>query len=295
MYDLDALARSQWGLLTTEQLRVAYTARQISVLVRQGTLVNMHIGVYRLAGAPNTWQQQVHGALLAVPHGVASHESAASIHGLRIPPTEHVHVTVRKGRSSARNSLQVHRLDLLDHHIHVVDRFRCTTVERTFVDIAGRLSPRELAFALDEAVIARKTTYRAVADVLCEAGSKGRKGAALLRSLLDERLPLADSVDSTITIMVLKAVKRARLPKPETEYCVSTKLGPYYIDVAWPRFKVGAEADGYTVHSASRVRHSNDRRRRNELETLGWKILNFTYDMSVDEVTSVLRANLQPN
>lgn len=56
---------------------------------------------------------------------------------------------------------------------------------------------------------------------------------------------------------------------------------------------IGAESDGYNVHTASRKRHTDDRRRRNELETLGWRILNFTYDMSVEEIAAVLEVNLR--
>lgn len=292
MQDLDGMAREQWGVLTTEQLRAVYTPRQIHVFVERGQLINLHVGVYRIAGAPDVWQQRVKAALLAVPRSVASFESAARVYALRIPFTGETHVTIAKGRSNGRSSLLVHRADLPSHHVGFVNGFWCTTIERTCVDLAADLRARDLAFAIDEAVIAGKTTFRAIDDVLREVGTKGRKGAAMFRKLLDERLPLADSVDSKITLKVLKAVAQAKLPKPETEHHVSTKLGPYYIDAAWPESKIGAEADGYSVHGASRVRHTKDRRRRNELETLGWKILNFTHDMSIDEIATVLHSNL---
>jgi very-short-patch-repair endonuclease len=119
------------------------------------------------------------------------------------------------------------------------------------------------------------------------------RGIRNLDALLRERLPLAEGFEKGIELKVLRAARRANVPQPETQFKVLTKYGPYFIDAAWPDRKVGAEADGYSVHSTSRHRHNADRRRRNELETLGWRILNFTYDMSVAEVAAVLKANLK--
>jgi hypothetical protein len=289
---LDQIACRQWGLLTRSQVLLHLKRHQLEWMLNRKQLLLMTKGVYRMAGAPTTWQQAVAAQLLVMPDAVASHITAAAIHGLRMNRDNVVHLTVPKRRSHARDGVRVHQSDVAEQHRTMVRGIRCTTVERTIIDVASVLTRGQLAFMLNEAVVGGKTTYQRVHQALMDAGSNGRKGAKQLRSVLTEHLPLPEGIDSGIVLQVLKAVEKTTLPRPVIEHRVLTRLGPYFIDVAWPEHKVGAEADGYNVHATSRKRHSGDRRRRNELETLNWKILNFTFDMTTAEIAVVLRANL---
>lgn len=292
MEELDHLARRQWGLLTHEQVLNHVTRHELAWMLKTRRLLNMHRGIYRMAGAPITWQQEAAAALMALPFGVASHFTAARLHGLPFGDSELPHVTLPKTSSHVRSDIEIHRSDIPDSQIVVTQRITCTTVERTIVDLAGELRRPQLAFLIDEAVIGNKTTFAKVADALSAYETRGRKGVRSLNALLKERLPLAEGFDQGIELKVLKAAKKAKLPQPRTQHKVLTKYGPYFVDAAWPGQMVGAESDGFSVHSASRKRHNEDRRRRNELETLGWKILSFTFDMKVDEVAAVLKANV---
>jgi very-short-patch-repair endonuclease len=191
------------------------------------------------------------------------------------------------------NGVNLHRSSLPKTQLTVVSGIRCTNVERTIIDCAGELPESQLSRAINEAVIAGKTTYVSISTLLDAIGHGGRKGVTALSQILQQHLPITGELQSFIQLKVVRAARRGRLPIPVTEYRVDAKNGPYFIDVAWPEFKIGAEADGFSVHGTSRVRHTKDRRRRNELETLGWKIVNFTHEMSVEEISDVLVANIK--
>jgi hypothetical protein len=139
-------------------------------------LINVYRGVYRLTGAPVTWKQQLVAALLVLPNGVASHTSAARLHGLRVEIDDTVHITMPKSSSHVRSAIALHRSALRDDEITVMQRLTCTTVERTLVDLASILSRAQLRFVLDEAVIAAKTSFVAVEAARRSCGSGGRKG-----------------------------------------------------------------------------------------------------------------------
>ena len=60
------------------------TARQVHDRRAAGLLVPVHQGVYRLAGSPRSWNQDVLAACMAAgPTAVASHRAAAWLWGLR--------------------------------------------------------------------------------------------------------------------------------------------------------------------------------------------------------------------
>jgi hypothetical protein len=164
------------------------------------------------------------------------------------------------------NGVNLHRSSLPKTQLTVVSGIRCTNVERTIIDCAGELPESQLSRAINEAVIAGKTTYVSISTLLDAIGHGGRKGVTALSQILQQHLPITGELQSFIQLKVVRAARRGRLPIPVTEY---------------------------RVHGTSRVRHTKDRRRRNELETLGWKIVNFTHEMSVEEISDVLVANIK--
>ena len=66
------------------------------------------------------------------------------------------------------------------------------------------------------------------------------------------------------------------------------------LDVAYPDFRVGIEADSYRYHS-SRLDWSRNRTRNNPLTALGWRILPVTWDDVVrrpEQVVALLQTAL---
>lgn len=62
----------------------------------------------------------------------------------------------------------------------------------------------------------------------------------------------------------------------------------YRVDLALLRWKVGIEFDSVRFH-ADRRAFEADRRKHNDLEAAGWRILHVTWQMLVDEPAEVLR------
>jgi predicted transcriptional regulator of viral defense system len=180
----DEIARRQWGLLTHAQVLEFSSRIQLERMQKSKRLINVHRGIYRMAGAPVTWQQEIVAVLLALPNGVASCTTAARLHGLVVPKTAQVHVIMPTTSSHVRRAIQIHRSNLTDEETIVVQRITCTTVERTFIDMAAYLTRSQLQLALNEAVVAGKTTYVRVAEQLRQCGSGGRKGVRNLKHIL---------------------------------------------------------------------------------------------------------------
>ncbi|MGW0522756.1 hypothetical protein [Crossiella sp. NPDC003009] len=92
---------------------------------------------------------------------VASHHTAARLHGLVLPSTEGPeHVTVpRTYRYLRRHDLRSHTRTLPDHHVTRVNGLPCTTVPRTVLDLAREL-PRLPAIWLIEDALHRRLVTR---------------------------------------------------------------------------------------------------------------------------------------
>ena len=67
------------------------------------------------------------------------------------------------------------------------------------------------------------------------------------------------------------------------------------MDFCWPSQRLVVEADGFAYHS-SRDDYRRDRRRMNELERLGWRVLRFSWEdvtQRPDYVTTLVGACLR--
>jgi hypothetical protein len=82
---VDKVAGRQLGLITLDQLlATGLSLPQVHRRVAAGIIIPFRRGVYRLAGAPQTWEQAVLAAALAAGRGaVISHATAAAVWNLR--------------------------------------------------------------------------------------------------------------------------------------------------------------------------------------------------------------------
>ena len=135
-------------------------------------------GVYRIAGAPQSWKGDLLAACWAGgTRAVASHRSAAALWDL--PGTasrdrgDHVSSlaarTARWPRSCTRP-----RLERARHH--VVDGIPVTTVERTIFDLAAVCSRFTVDLAIDSALRQKLTTVDELGAMLRRVGRRGLQG-----------------------------------------------------------------------------------------------------------------------
>jgi very-short-patch-repair endonuclease len=93
---------------------------------------------------------------------------------------------------------------------------------------------------------------------------------------LEELDPLLEKTDSDLEALMLRTVWTGALPRPTVQYVVRVNGRTRRLDFAYPRIKLGIEADGYEEHG-KREGFERDRDRDPELEAEGWLIMRFTW------------------
>ena len=137
------LADLQHGLITRQQARESgLTDAQIARRVAQGRWIKCEPHVFRIGGAPVTWQQRVLSACLATD-GVASHRTAATLLGLGLWPVRIVEVTTDPDRNYRNPDVHVHRsVDDPAKDSSTYEGIPVTAVRRTLIDL-GSVVPRD--------------------------------------------------------------------------------------------------------------------------------------------------------
>jgi predicted transcriptional regulator of viral defense system len=126
------VARRQHGVVSRAQAHEAgLSDRAIRGWVTGGRLERVHAGVYRVGGAPTSWEQVAMAAVLAAG-GVASHRTAGQLWGL-CDAHDRVEVTVPRGRRGGASGVVVHRSrDLAERHVTRRAGMPVTTPMRTW-------------------------------------------------------------------------------------------------------------------------------------------------------------------
>jgi very-short-patch-repair endonuclease len=270
-----AIAGMQRGRVARRQLLVVeLTGNMIDHRVARARLHRVHAGVYAVGHLAPIELGRETAALLAVADGAyLSHGSAAALWGL-CPPIgsdEPVEITVVGGRSVARAGILAHRTDHLDERdTRIYRRLPVTSPARTLFDIAGTRSDDEVEQALDDCLWHKLVQPHEIRDVLDRSG-RGRKGAALLGALLDERLNRPSTSRSRYERILRELIRAADLPEPE----MNVPLHGYVVDCVWRELRIVVEVDGYVYHG-NRTKFESDRRRDAVLEAAGWTVIRIT-------------------
>jgi hypothetical protein len=100
---------------------------------------------------------------------------------------------------------------------------------------------------------------------------------------------------SALELAMKRLLDTRGLPKPEREYRVTLPNGiRIHIDFAYPAAHLAVETDGYAWHS-SRQAFERDRERDALLQSMGWRVLRFTWAQikwRPDYVASTIRTHL---
>ncbi len=176
---VDEIAVRQHGLITSEQARTALGPSRKARWVTEGRLRWTQPGVLRVAGAPETWHQSLHAAVLAT-EGVVSHRSAAELWGL-IQPAGYVEVSVRPGRNPrARPPVIVHRIKDLHSELAVArEGLPVTDPVRTIVDLGLVVPHWTVAAALSKGLSSRLYSITQARELREALGRQGRTGTGI--------------------------------------------------------------------------------------------------------------------
>lgn len=271
------VAASQHGCLSLDQARRCGLDREdVHHRVSSGRWRRIMSRTYVLRGAPGTWEQRVHAALLWAGDGAAaSGVCAAALWRLPNFPPSRIEVSVSGPRKS-RYGVVVRRVRLEPSDVGRVRGIPVTTPARTLADLAGRLDDARFDLALHHCLHDRLTTLDDLEEVSARRSGPGFAGATRLRSAL-AAYGSGPAAASPLEVRVDRRLRAAGLPRPERQWPVDTGSGRRYLDFAWPGPRVALEVDGYRWHS-SRTAWQRDRERLAELRRAGWTVVHVTAD-----------------
>ncbi len=282
--DLGRIAARQHGLVTRAQAqRAGASEAAVRHRVAGGRWATVDSGVYRIAGAPVTWESSVMAAVLALgPGAVASHRSAAVLWQLD---------GVRPGRPEGRSTVGATCAARPPHACTAAPT--CTSPSPP-ASVASRSRPRGARCStwVPSSPPARCTSpsttpggggsvdWAGLAEVLAGHARRGRPGVAALRALLEAQAGEAAVTDSMFERLVVAALLVAGLPAPVLQHEVVAGGRRFRLDLAYPPARLGIELDG-SGHLRRSVWEA-DHARQNALVLAGWTILRFTWHDYVD-------------
>jgi hypothetical protein len=274
---LTDLAADQDGLLTSDQLRshgvTAWTQR---CLIADGWMFRLAPRVFALRGSPDTHRRRLRCGLLCLgERSWVSFEAAAALHGLDRSRPHAVEFTIERARRPALLPFAVHttkRLDPIDHV--VVDGFRVMSATRTIFDLAlARAHPHRVEAAIDSAVRLQLSSPEVIDRRLASLRGSGRWGCRLVEEML------TDSGGHThLERRFLELMRESGLPTPRKQ--VVFRSGGTHVarvDFFFDEFDVVVEVSGQKGH-ASPAERARDAQRRNELQDLGVRVFEYTFD-----------------
>jgi very-short-patch-repair endonuclease len=277
---IGALAARTHGVVTREELlRAGITIAELKQRLGTGALLREYRGIYRVGHRAPSLRAAYLAAVRACGEGALLRgRAAAYLYGIfkGDPPKPEV-MTLTYRRIAGLRTRRVRHLDPRDATTY--DGIPVTTVPRTIVDLAGELSPSDLARASHEASIRYRVTPEAVEAVL--ARRPKAKDRRKLRAVLsgDTRVTL-----SKLEQRFLELLRAEGLPLPETNRLASGRR----VDCRWPDHALTVELDGYRYHS-SRHAWENDRRREREARARGDEFRRYTYGDVFEDTAHMLR------
>jgi very-short-patch-repair endonuclease len=288
------LAASSHGVfLTSDALSVGITPQALGRRRAKGVIRRLHKGVYAMTCVPPSSKQVLLAACRWGGAGsAASHRSAAALWELDGFTLDKAELWSPRYLKSERVKARVNTVRLAD--LTEIEGIPVTRIERTLVDLAGIVDADELEDALDSALRKRLTTVRKL-RLRIRAESR-RKGIGTLRSLVDERDDRGRPSASRFETRLNRLLLRSGLPAIR-EFTVWDG-GEFIarVDFCWPEARLIVEADGFRWHGGRRA-WQRDRERRNRLTTMGWSVIQVTWDdltRRPDALIDTIRSLLQP-
>jgi hypothetical protein len=294
----DALSRMPIGNAASWNA-VGVSRKRLVRLVAAGDLVRIHRGVYatklilaKAEGDPSLAHAVRVAALSAASarKGVASHHSAARMHGLELlnpPGADVVTITVPPGSQPGwrgKAGVRCHAATVPDTHVLKLYGLPATSVARTVADIARASTFAEGVAVADSALRLGKTSKSEIRGVL--ASCKRWPGVEQARQVVDFATWVAESVLESWARVVFH---EHGLPEPQLQVPIPGKSGVFAgrADMCWRGYWTIAEADGmgkYQTHDDLKDQYRRDRR----LQDAGWEVVHFSWDELLKDPADVV-------
>ncbi len=255
-----------------------------------GLWIRVFPGVYRIAGAPRSWEQHAMAVVLwAGPAAVICGRAAAYLWRLDgFGPPGRIEVMVPRGTRLARMPGVVVHETKAWHLVSATTRFGIpvTGVARTILSVCA--ADRDYATclaALDEARRRQLVDWPELWETLIRHACRGRNGIRMFRRILLRRSGKKPP-GGYFARLFLIMLEEAGIAEPMCEFRVRVEGHTYFIDLAYPGLMLGIELDDAGHQSEKYLEEDPIRQAR--LERAGWTILRITWAEFVGETANVL-------
>ena len=290
---LAALAATQRQVFTRAQAIEAGLSRSgVHRRLATGLFVPVGPRTLHFSGVSLDWSGRLQAGLLDLgAQAMVSGRSAAALHGLDGFGEGPVELLVPRGqrnggaRGRVRSTLVVGPLDRV-----TIDGLSVTSPTRTILELAGRVSERELGNAIDSACRLGLTAPGHLSRCLEQLGRRGRPGVAALHRVMESA-----GVQSWLEREFLGLVGRSGLPKPLVQRTYR-KDGQHIarVDFEIEPWGIVAEVGGRRGYMSADERRRQEHR-RNALQLIGKVVYFFTTEDITESpgyVVDTLRAAL---
>jgi very-short-patch-repair endonuclease len=169
----------------------------------------------------------------------------------------------------------------------MVDGFPVTTVPRTLLDLASKISEEKLAWAVEHAWRRGDTNPQELKLRLDHFRERGMKGVTKLDAILTDCERRIRPLESALEVRMGRLFDRSGL-HPEPQLSVSDEQGELRIDFAFLFERVAVETMGKKSHEGD-ANLERDSRRALRLSALGWSVVPVTWDMLEEDSGGVLQ------
>ena len=287
---LSSMSAQQLGLFTRDDARAVGLSRErLRRLVERGVVERAAPSVFRFSAAPRSWEQRVLAAVLdGGPECVASHRTAAALHGFDGFPRDTVEILLPMRIRHRRTAVVVHHtVSLVAADRARVGEIPVTSRARTLIDLGAVASADVVEEAFDGAERNRLVKRGDVERRYRELRARGRNGVGAMTQILAARVDTSRVPRSVLERRMMRLLAASGLPSPVSSYRV--RVDPdrtYEIDFAYVECRLALEVDGHGSHATRRERAA-DNDRANTLGNEGWTIRRFTYEQVMHEPGSV--------
>jgi very-short-patch-repair endonuclease len=194
-------------------------------------------------------------------------------------PSGKIDVTAPK--SHLRDGIRSHVSALPPEDRTVIDAIPVTSLYRTLLDEAPKLSPQRLRSRLEELERRDLIDARCIDALL--ARNPTRAGSKKLKAAIAELTGEPQWTQSRGERDMLELVRAAGLPEPSTNVYVAGEL----VDFVWWRQRLIVEIDHYGTHGSKRS-FEDDRLRDTKLQRAGFRVMRVTYERLGQDPVGVL-------
>ncbi len=272
------LAGPSAGAVTRESLlRSGVSGTSIQRRLRSGFLSKPCRGLY-VCRPLETLSTHLWVPLLAMPNSILSRQTAARLHGLKVPDDGRVHVTTSKGTGWQLPRTVIHETRLsVSEDVVLVDGMRATSKARTLFDCGAIMRRQAFRHALNDAVTTDQTVAGHFLACFRALARSGVSGVRMMRTVIDD---LGDEPmdESELERLVWLGLADHGVEGFRRQYRPSWFDGIRgTVDFADPVARVVLEADGRRWHAAEQAM-SEDRRRDRRAVSRGWVVLRVSWN-----------------